>query len=494
MLRQWLLPVVLVCATVLAAGCHRHAVRESHDLLDEATTLIAEHPDSIKAYEALLRDAVQQSESTQDWETCSRACLLLSQQVQWTREAEALALAEKALHTLDLMPEADSAISRELRTDTELALAGYLQQTGDHAHARTYLYNVLERAGAAMPDRRNAALAQLANLSLDEGKPDDALALALRMTLPADTTEEVECRFVLANCYLQCDSLDAARRIYSQIDTRRNTKARYVALRHLSEIAMLDHDYDNAPDLVDSAFASAEAVFFEALRQKDEYHRASMEQERATERLAYRQRLTQGLLIAVAVVAILIIVLVVTFGRQRRAIQRQRLQTEQRERELVEQKLRHEAALRRAEAEQRRIEAEQREREAREAEARLEQQETMIRLLQNFIIEKSEVIQRLHAEGDRKIQLSRRDWSEIEQTLDSITGGFVRRLRASHPTFREEDIQLCMLTRMNLPNQAIAAIYLITVSAVKHRKLKLKKDGFGEQNPERPLDDVITEI
>jgi len=70
----------------------------------------------------------------------------------------------------------------------------------------------------------------------------------------------------------------------------------------------------------------------------------------------------------------------------------------------------------------------------------------------------------------------------------------VARLRKRHPEFPEDDIQLCMMTRMHLSNQSIARIYLITVSAVKHRKLKLKKDGFGEFDPNRPLDDVINEI
>ena len=78
--------------------------------------------------------------------------------------------------------------------------------------------------------------------------------------------------------------------------------------------------------------------------------------------------------------------------------------------------------------------------------------------------------------------------------LDGVTDGFVRRLRTSHPEFSEEDIQLCMWPRMNLSNQVISSIYLITVSAVKHRKLKLKKEGFGEYDAARPLDTVLLEI
>ena len=125
---------------------------------------------------------------------------------------------------------------------------------------------------------------------------------------------------------------------------------------------------------------------------------------------------------------------------------------------------------------------------------RLEQQGEKIQLLQHFILEKNELLQRLREEGDHKKQLSQREWLDVEQLLDNITGGFVTRLRAQHPDFQEEDIQLCMLTRMKLSNQVIASIYLITVSAVKHRKLKLKKAGFGENNPDRPLDEVLLDI
>ena len=114
--------------------------------------------------------------------------------------------------------------------------------------------------------------------------------------------------------------------------------------------------------------------------------------------------------------------------------------------------------------------------------------------MQRFILDKNEVLQRLRKEGDHKRQLSAKEWADVEQMLDSITDGFVSRLRTAHPEFREEDIQLCMLTRMKLSNQVISSIYLITVSAVKHRKLKLKKDGFGETDPECPLDDVLDRI
>ena len=468
--------ITLCVAAVLTAftSCRRET--DTRDLLTQATSLIAAYPDSTKAYEDLLRAAIREAEAHEQWRDCARAYLLLSQQVQWTREDEALTLARQALHAHERAAtqstQTDSILSERL--DILLAMAGYLQQTGDYTQARVFLNNVRTCAEEHHLLRwQNAALGQLANLCLYNHRPQEALTLARQMQLPADSTAELEARFILANCYLQCDSLDAASRIYHSMGTHRNSKTRYVALRHLAEIAMLRGDYDHVPELVDTAFSSAEEVFFQALRQKDEYHRANLEQERQAERLMYHNRLAQWALVAVTVIALLVIAFIITLSHHRRVLHQQRLQQQE-----------HEA----------REAAARQQREAREAARQLEQQGAMIHLLQNFIIEKSEVIQKLRTEGNQKICLSQQDWKEVEQTLDSITGGFVQRLRKSHPTFQEEDVQLCMLTRMNLTNQAIAAIYLITVSAVKHRKLKLKKDGFGETDPTHPLDAVLANI
>jgi hypothetical protein len=48
-----------------------------------------------------------------------------------------------------------------------------------------------------------------------------------------------------------------------------------------------------------------------------------------------------------------------------------------------------------------------------------------------------------------------------------------------------------MLTRLQLSNTALSSIYSISVSAVQHRKQKLKKEGFGVTDPKTTLDHVI---
>ena len=83
------------------------------------------------------------------------------------------------------------------------------------------------------------------------------------------------------------------------------------------------------------------------------------------------------------------------------------------------------------------------------------------------------------------------DSSDILATLNAIDGDRFARIRKAYPDMEEDDIHLCILTRLQLSNRAIGNIYCISVSAVQHRKLKLKKDVFGEKDPDMTLEQVI---
>ena len=117
----------------------------------------------------------------------------------------------------------------------------------------------------------------------------------------------------------------------------------------------------------------------------------------------------------------------------------------------------------------------------------------MIAMLRGHIMDKSEILDMLEPTAGKRTVINARNWREIELTLDTADGNFVSRLRAEHPLFTEEDIRLCMLTRLRLSNTALSAIYVISVSAVQHRKQKLKKEGFGVTDPTMSLDQIIAD-
>jgi len=140
----------------------------------------------------------------------------------------------------------------------------------------------------------------------------------------------------------------------------------------------------------------------------------------------------------------------------------------------------------------RRHEAEQaeRQREAERLAEQLRQKDAMIAVLRGHIIDKSEILEMLAPREGKRTLINARNWREIEMTLD-MADNFVSRLRSEHPGFSEDDIRLCMLTRLRLSNTALSAIYVISVSAVQHRKQKLKKEGFGVTDPTVTLDQLI---
>ena len=130
-------------------------------------------------------------------------------------------------------------------------------------------------------------------------------------------------------------------------------------------------------------------------------------------------------------------------------------------------------------------------REAEQLAERLRQKDAVIAMLRGHIMDKSEILDMLEPTAGKRTIINARNWREIEMTLDMMDGGFVSRLRAQFPQFSEDDIRLCMLTRLRLSNTALSAIYVISVSAVQHRKQKLKKEGFGVTDPSMTLDQLI---
>lgn len=131
------------------------------------------------------------------------------------------------------------------------------------------------------------------------------------------------------------------------------------------------------------------------------------------------------------------------------------------------------------------------EQEVERLSTQLQQKETLIAILRGNIIDKSEILEMLESKAGKRAIINARNWREMEATLDTADNHFVSRLRREYPSFSEDDIRLCMLTRLKLNNTVLADIYAISVSAVQHRKQKLKKDGFGVTDSKVTLDQVI---
>jgi len=212
-------------------------------------------------------------------------------------------------------------------------------------------------------------------------------------------------------------------------------------------------------DSVDEAFDQIEDIYYKALEQKDQYYQAALQQEVENQQLEYRSKIYGRTLLIVIIAGAIILLAVVLALRYRIRMQEQ-------EKRRLQQETEHQKTL-------------------------LHQANEVVAFLQGFILERTEVLKKLNQSGDSVIYLSPHEWSEIERTLNAIDGNRFAKIREQYPTMQEDDIRLCILTRLGLSNRTIGNIYCITVSAVQHRKLKLKKDVFGESSPDVTLEQIL---
>ena len=180
------------------------------------------------------------------------------------------------------------------------------------------------------------------------------------------------------------------------------------------------------------------------------------------------------MIIIASIFVILAIVLVVRY----------RMQAQRQEREFEKSRLQDKLYIQ--EQEKQRLQQ-----EAEHQKTLLHQANEVVAFLQNFILERTEVMKKLNQSGDSLIYLSPHEWSEIERTLNAIDNDRFAHIREQYPNMTEEDIRLCLLTRLGISNRTIGNIYCISISAVQHRKLKLKKEVFGETNPDITLEQIL---
>ena len=228
---------------------------------------------------------------------------------------------------------------------------------------------------------------------------------------------------------------------------------------NLAKIALRRIGATQIEDSLDEAFDQIEDIYYKALEQKDQYYQETLRQEMENQQLEYRSKMYGRTLLIVIIAAVIILFAVVLALRYRIRMQEQ-------ERRRLQQETEHQKTL-------------------------LHQTNEVVAFLQNFILERTEVLKKLNQSGDSLITLHPHDWSEIERTLNAIDGDRFAKIREQYPTMQEDDIRLCILTRLGLSNRTIGNIYCITVSAVQHRKLKLKKDVFGESNPDITLEQIL---
>ena len=438
--------------------------------LEEAEAALAN--DSIRQGETLLRKTIQLAEASEDWHTYYIAYQRLAEALSQSNPEEALRLMKKALSVYEQHPDdernyvilldyagtyaAQTAYTTEGSYDEALDfihraydIAEKQQMTDLMCQTLTSLANIAwakEDYRQALDYARQAK--DLGNRLLDSVQDQESVTLILTGTLQ-----------VLARSYLSLNMLDSAETVYRQIDPGNDVHLAYIVQSSLANIALRRMGATQLEDSVDEAFGQIEDIYYKALDQKDQYYQATLRQEMENQQLEYRSKMYGRTLLIVIIASVIILLAVVQALRYRIRMQEQ-------EKRRLQQEAEHQKTL-------------------------LHQANEVVKFLQGIILERTEVMKKLNQNGDSLITLHPHEWSEIERTLNAIDNNRFAKIREQYPSMQEDDIRLCILTRLGLSNRTIGNIYCITVSAVQHRKLKLKKDVFGESNPDITLEQIL---
>ena len=427
--------------------------------LEEAETALAN--DSIRQGETLLRKAIQLSEASEDWHTNYIAHQRLAEAISQSNPEEALRLMKKALTVYEQHPddERNYVILLDYAGTYAAQLAFITEGSYDEATDFTNRAYAIAKE-KQMKDMMCQTLTSQANIAWAKEDYRQALDYA-HQALATENAEGTESGTlqVLARSYFSLNMLDSAETVYRQIDTGDDVHLAYIVQSNLAKIALRRLGATEVEDSVDEAFLQIEDFYYKALEQKDQYYQETLRQEMENQQLEYRSKM-YGRTLLIAIIASGIILLAVVLAL------RYRIRMQEQEKRQLQQEAEHQKTL-------------------------LHQANEVVTFLQGFILERTEVLKKLNQSGDSLIYLTPHEWSEIERTLNAIDNNRFAKIREQYPNMQEDDIRLCILTRLGLSNRTIGNIYCITISAVQHRKLKLKKDVFGETNPDITLEQIL---
>ncbi len=426
--------------------------------LEEAEAALAN--DSIRQGETMLRKTIQLAEASEDWHTYYIAYQRLAEALSQSNPEEALRLMKKALSVYEQHPDDKRNYVILLDYAGTYASQVAFNTEGSYDEALDFIHRAYDIAEKQqMTDLMCQTLTSLANIAWAKEDYRQALDYAHRAESTATTDLRPGTLQVLARSYLSLNMLDSAETVYRRIDSGNDVHLTYIVQSSLANIALRRMGATQLEDSVDEAFGQIEDIYYKALGQKDQYYQATLRKEMENQQLEYRSKMYGRTLLIVIIASVIILLAVVQALRYRIRMQEQ-------EKRRLQQEAEHQKTL-------------------------LHQANEVVTFLQGIILERTEVMKKLNQNGDSLITLHPHEWSEIERTLNAIDNNRFAKIREQYPTMQEDDIRLCILTRLGLSNRTIGNIYCITVSAVQHRKLKLKKDVFGESNPDITLEQIL---
>lgn len=431
---------------------------------------MARHEDThhhTKMAEDLFREAIKYSEKAKDWRIHYLANNRLGIILFPSNAKEGIHLQTEALASYKKCNDQPANYVNIL-----MSLSNRYMAIGEAEKAFNYINEAYEVAVKEKLDAKKYDCMRYASvLYFLSGNYEKSLELAKEGMKELNRFTSTSANFILAISYLAQDSLEQAKK--ALLNIKPADKSEDVAVYHnLCKIAIRQNDTVSANRYLDSLSIVRNKMMSNIQKAKDDYYQDVIQKEHQKEQLS----LQRWMLITWIIVILLFLIFLVIYHRRTSRLRRQaylmkrKHEIERHNLYVKEQKLQHE-----------------------NDQKLIHQKSITLALLQKyFIAHVSEIKANLIDNED--VRLTNETWQEIEDLLDASENNFVKKLRQQHKDFEEDDIRMCILTRMKVKNKILADIFHISIDAIKKRKSTLKKNGFGIEDPTITLEQIIEGI
>ena len=89
--------------------------------------------------------------------------------------------------------------------------------------------------------------------------------------------------------------------------------------------------------------------------------------------------------------------------------------------------------------------------------------------------------------------MSDEDWREMEQQINAVYTGFTRKLRSLYD-FSDVEFQVCLLIKLGVSNNSIAAVINRAPNSVSSIRGRLYKKILGEDGGAKEWDDFVLSL
>lgn len=355
-------------------------------------------------------------------------------------------------------------------------------------------------------------LSELGCLLADMGQLDSAKQILLPLYKKGGF-HNVE--FNLGKIYLWEEKMDSAELCLKQAAVYGTIYQRYSAYLNMTRLEAKRHNYRKALDyafqtqeLSDTIDTQTQTEAIKKIQSLYDYHHTTqknirLEQENATFRY---QLLTSILTLILVIFAALYWMHRIRMNKMRVIEQERRVRLfkeyqyrkslayiQENEQKLKELKVLLEKAEKENDELNRQLLLSQK--EMLELENRQQRMEQANREIEGIALKHSDAYLRFHrAASEEHSRLVEDDWNELHAAVDNAYSHFTDRLYNLYPNLSSQELRICLLIKIEIPNKGMAVLLSVSPSAITQARKRLYRKISGEAGSGESLDKMILDL